>query len=1208
MSETPDLLNPDDPWYSQPRSLEEQREAVRAWNKGRREAEKQSGSAAGQQMALQDTVSGMSTFEKTGYFMEGINIAKRAYDRLELEANTAALNYFASGEEKFDAESALQQNKDKIHPSLWNRAASSDTSAEFEAVMKLSQDQEYARSVMSEAGQQGDLLPAVLASVVDADIALAFLSGGSYLGPKLASGVSRVALHRSPRLASIAYGAGAGLEVAAIGELGNRALGMGYEAQDLPTVLGAGLVFGTGIGAMTRMERFATLQTREKLAAQKLKRAGFTRVDPAPSPSAVQQAEVLAANRAPKVDAQGTPVPKTDAEGFNPGIVVDESAGAARVGATFSRKYSSATENISKNSELELEKLGYEFDGTPKKGETKYQRAIDATEDFLNTLPWLRTDMDVMMKSKSPTAVLMALNLMESASGRHRLGRMSAAVEKQVFESQLSNNIAVQPQALKGWLKANGMKNNRDTRARFNRAVADEMDNRYYGGTRGTDEHINLIADAIDHDFQTAAKLLTERGVAGAENLQWRSGWMPQRWSGENMQDMIALGVSYEQIERGLINAYKAAHPTWSAKALRATAKAVIQRMHTLADGVDTNIYRVLQQDGRAALGELYMRNGMTKAEWEQFADLLELGATERGKAKILKSRNEIDLRTQIPGTEFTVRDLLNNDLMRTNSQYARQAAGHAALAGAGIRSRADWDEMWKAIEDEVAVNNGKLTGLSTGKFTENDSEFKNYLWDAMTGGAVNRRVNGMLRRMVQTSNLSLLNQMGFTQAAETATLVAANGFEAFIDYLASKNIDFKNPAVRKAVAGQLQEIGSPIQGMHNLHRQDLHLDEFPKSQADLNRLRGRDRDIDLFVERHFSDGGTLDELLGQGGRLQGFLSGFYLVRHAQHMAHDQTFVHMLGRHISGKNKISANRLRDLGFTPEIMEKLRKDWQNVKYEGRVISDLGIDKWSPDSIQAVRNIMTRSRLQNVQEGLFGEGMFWMHKDVGAIMGNLRSFTLLALKKQTLRHARIADSRSVAMVTYGVPFAGLVSWARDTANGREDKYDPVRIMNRAWNYAGVTAPLPLVADPFMGIIGMDDWQFGMGAREYDGPFQVVPGVASFETMNKLGRIPASAWNLAFGDAKPSDVSQMQAIPLIGNAIGFNAMFNSVKQDIALERAERKKQERAEAKAAKAAEKQAEKQAEKKAQQPVKKQNEDKKTEKAETVNPLNTLEKL
>ena len=1054
------------------------------------------------------------------------------------------LSLFGEDDPNFDANEYFEKVRDKLDPRLWGRAVTARSQVEVDSMIEMAQDEELSRQILNNSGLSGSVASA-LGLIMDVDAALMFMSGGSYLGPKLA----KMGKIGGSRVRGALYGAGAATEAGVISEVGNRLLRPTYESAELPTVVLGSMAFGAGIGGLTKLDKLGNAHIERVVGDMELKRQESWMYD---TDGVIDDEGIV--NRAKLYD---TVEVRAKDDTFDPNAVDSSgSVGAAKLKYTQGLSFSKTTEEITDNSYEMLDKLGV----LHPKDRAKWDAKVTAVEDLKNRLPVFRTDFDTAFNSVSPTLQLFGLQALESASGRVRAVNQTAAIQKDQWQNLLTRNIAVSNDAFRGWSKHSGTELSRESRKNFDRLVREEMHNRYYDGKRGDNEYVNLYADAMDTDFKDALKIMKNSGVLGAENLEHASGWMPQRWSGTKIIDYIQSGkLVQEQVELGLANGYRKMYPEWSGNVHQSLARAVIRRARALEGGMDSNMFRILQQDGRDYLDKLLKDSGLAPEDVDKFIDKLTKDTENKGKAKILRSRNEIDPRTPIPGSDLRIMDLMEDNLQLVNSRYARQAAGLSALSKAtGINSRAAFDTMKAAVKDELQV-----LGETQGILKDDPDKFLETMWQHFSGSAIGE-ISDVARRMTAVSNLGLLNQMGLTQLAETGVIIAANGFESFIEVFPKYKEVLTKPGDYPQLMRDLESLGVPVRGEHNLIRPDLMLDEMPLRDA-THKIKTNDPQLGQEMSKFFSTGGGMDNLLARGTRLQGFLSGFYAVRHMQTWLFSRTFLQHMGKVASGKKTISEARIRDMGFTDKAMyDRVMNNFnKHVTYDAKgLVEDLHLEKWDTATIGDFSAVMHRALNQNIQKVLAGEGSVWHSSDLGHLMMNLRSFTMAGLNKQTIRHARIADGVSVASVAFGVPIAGLVYAARQFINNNDKNLTPEKIIKGAVGYSNLTAPIPMLSDPFAALLGLDSLQFGMyGARDFSGNYEFVPGIVSAEQLNRMGAIPSSVINIATGNAGTRDISAIQSIPILGNAYGFNAMFNGLKEDIRADRVmERRKQRNA------------------------------------------------
>ena len=205
------------------------------------------------------------------------------------------------------------------------------------------------------------------------------------------------------------------------------------------------------------------------------------------------------------------------------------------------------------------------------------------------------------------------------------------------------------------WLKATRSQKNEASRTAFWKEIQREMDARYFDGRGATQNpQIKAMADAWDEMHKHALDRVMrgrngEGAVRGSENLEHYPGWRPFRWRYENMAELRRAGVTEEQLIAGLSAGYKQQHKGWSDEAIRRVATSVIRRVSKQGEGFDTNLFRLLEQEGVEFMRDFFKNAGIKEKDIDALVDGLRGVKKEDTKVRILKSRNEIDPRTPIP-------------------------------------------------------------------------------------------------------------------------------------------------------------------------------------------------------------------------------------------------------------------------------------------------------------------------------------------------------------------------------------------------------------------------------------------------------------------------------------------------------------------------------------------------------------------------------
>ena len=771
--------------------------------------------------------------------------------------------------------------------------------------------------------------------------------------------------------------------------------------------------------------------------------------------------------------------------------------------------------------------------------------------EAVNKTPWA-SDFDTLYNSGSVIGQRMATQLFESPSGVGQMKNRTSAILQAQYQTEIMAPVAEKYSSqFARWMQEQQSKaptelawNDLNMRQRFDRSVMEELQSRYFDGgpSPRSSKAIQEMADAIDEASARAASILRGREgeipVHGAEALDATSGWYRQVWSGGNI--MKAIARAEEQgakngktlIKKALAQAYQQIHK-WDSEIADKVAGAVLNNAIARESGTNTNLFRTMTNDNGEYLRQVLKNDGLSDKYVDELMARIKVDKAERGKIKPLKQRNDVDLRTPIPGTDMTLMDLVEADINKTWTQYARTSAGAAATARNGVQAHEIASRWIPAIKDELQARG--LKQLPDGFYEALDTYF--------SGRAYSNGINPWLRRMLSTTNLAFLNSLGVTQMGELGAGIAAMKLDNFIHGM-PEELKYIFNGKLSPVHKDLKYIDSSIIGDFNIYRPELMQNEMRNgvTTSELSR--------------------NLDSLLAKGMRTQGFISGFYKVNQWMQRMSGNTLINRVQQMANGR-AMDELRMQSLGFTPKNTDRILKYFRDGTVEmkdGRVY-DLHVDKWNPADFQEFGAIINRASGQSVQKAFRGEDAWWMHKDLGAFLMHLKSFTFTAVHKQLIRNMRIADSESLMTYLFGLGTAAAAYTARQYLSGNQEKMDGERLIKGMLNYSNITAPIVSFTDPVFGVLGMNTLQVGNYGNAYSGNNSLLSMPPSFNAVNRIAGIPAAvARGVTPGlNMTKQDIYALQATPLLGNLYGMGYIANAMRDDIdRKKRADKAKQE--------------------------------------------------
>ena len=1037
-----------------------------------------------------------------------------------------------------------------------------------------------------------------LSGIIDVDAPITLFTGGLSAGAKL--GINATKIGRLMSGAAAGALTGVAVQGVAFGSNPNE------DWHSIPVAGLAGAAFGTFGGALSRgpvgpagvtmtpelaanaarikaLDEFGTTVSEgAPLSKRDIRQEPVTHTDPYGSQRAVEQeiadreaATAAEASGAPKVPGAPEPRPSPTAVPLDevledtlpedlPTLEGRSTVGARQMNTTgpgIASIRSTRSVDMIQNARTRNQQTGVSRDWNDNYSQLNQKqdgvaKAATRFHDFITATP-LVTDFGRFMRSGSVVAQMLVYDLLENASGIIRNNRSAAALMDQYQKDMLGNFLpyhdffdewAGRVKQASLWQKI--VQN--DIRDEFNTAVIRELQERNYGTSKGqrfVDPSISGAADAIDRAFAKEIEINQGRpgeGVTkGYETMQAKSGYFPQKWLGGKMQKLINSGKygAGDAGKKAIINAvaesYIALHPRLSKKDAQIWASAVVDRALHSNEGISMNLVGILKDnDGRKAIEDLMIRNGSSKHEVDRLIDKLTGTKEEAGRAGHTKNRMDADLRF-IASNGVALMDLVDTDINKIMAMRSRKAAGSAALARKGIYSRADIEAIKEAIlQEQIANGPTQLTGDITDDFLNRDRHltpqdiddlFSYFLGQPIAGG-----ISPVYSRMRKLTNLSLLNQLGLTQMAEFGPMIAAVGWKEFLNKAGKEIIDGLRNADSPLVA-ELKHMNIFVPE-EKMFRDDLTFEYEKLSGTTSEYMKG------------------FDNFLNKAQRLQGYTSGFYAVRKLQQRIAVTSMADKLAKVFSDKLKMSDDRLRDIGIDPAIEARIKPYFNNGTVEftgGGDLFKLNLDQWKSQDAEDFILALNRNSNQMVQKAMAGESNFIFHRDgLASLFWHLKSFPMLAMEKQTYRNARLADGQAMATFTYGLMTAAAAYTVKQTINGRTDNLDPVNVAKQAFGMSNMTGWLPMWTDPLAGMLGLDSWKlnnFGTYGTS------VITTPAALGVLDRMVQAPASATKILnpFSDLENSDIRNLQAIPIIGNAYGFTLMFNAMKDSIRLEK---------------------------------------------------------
>jgi len=1070
------------------------------------------------------------------WFADNPDDALRQHPFTKAAAAVLSLTGYRAGKRDYDKDAKYEELTTGIPFEYHDDIMENDSyDAALRAKARVTQELERGRRM---AAQDDGQLASLAGSLFDVDLPLSFMSGGAYGSVKIARTALRAsrAVRLGPgaamRVSGIAQGVNAGLQAGVVVGAADAYLRETTGWQDVANMALQSALLGGGIGTIVKGDVRASVQAAQKEFYDRIARDDVAFREH-PDVSNMQADDIsiympdgefalkdgVVGERIGDNDKQST----VGAQQVTPGI---GNTATPTAGVT------PTEQGIITAAETWRHDTGWA------------DRKADADEEWwskvatFGALNLTTNNFRRLYQSKSAVLNFMAGNVFESANGLGR-GRGTAATFMENYHNRMQTHLGtkVLREQLE-WAKRqnatwqnSGVGINQQGIRAFNREVMLELNDRRLGRSGASrDAEIRRAAD--QYELAGVAALEIGKGRAGETALDGfdaippSRGYTPYKWDGVAILRLEQQGITdRKEIVAALAQSYRQAGMA-AGKDADAVAKAVVHRAITKDADLDMSVMSMLTGDGKTFLRESMLMTGMREADVDQLLDRLTGAQHNRSKESFAKTRNDVDMNAVIrttDGSDLRIVDLMDQDMHGVWQRYTRQMAGSAALARVGITNRAKRREFIDAARAEQRALGEEPM----------DAELLEAMFSHFNAGPVHGYARGQTNEGIgvvalakRITNLSLLEKLGVTQIAETGVAIAQQGLANWMTRGPMAVLDKQLKAGNQAVLDDLAFVTGQI-GQEHWHF---------ATWLDLDDTTRADRAGWL---------GAVSKWTSAGSFVQGYTSAFNQVRSFQQRttvlgAVDKVLRELKSAMDTGADLSESLRARfgDMGFLPDDLTALEALINNGTVEfttrGRstFVNKLNMDKWSPDLAETFGSAIVRNMNQIVQKSMAGEQDAWMHTHAGSILMHLKTFPLQAIQKQAVRNARFMDKQALATVLYGLATAAVASKIRDALDGREST--PLETAKSAFNYSNMTGFIPMIYDPVMTLLGMDEARISQYGPYHDWTPPTV------NMLNATMRIPGAVANTLTGEADWYDNQAIKAIPFAGTYV-LSRMFD-------------------------------------------------------------------
>jgi hypothetical protein len=621
-------------------------------------------------------------------------------------------------------------------------------------------------------------------------------------------------------------------------------------------------------------------------------------------------------------------------------------------------------------------------------------------------------------------------------------------------------------------------------------------------------------------------------GVKGAQNVPANDLYVNRMWDFARIREM-ELAHGQDALVDLIANAIKV--PKYAGD--RAKARRFLETIKKLEFSAGLQSVHLQGRDMHTLRSEL-ARHNLAPDEIDDLVDLLfdarSASGGDAGQTGNLRFRFDLDesMSLRTAAGELRLDNLFENDARVLIDTYLNSMAGHIGLARAGITSKADWDEAIKEIQDAAAKRGGVDGSRLKKELGYLDDMYANITGRPMSTADFSNSARTMQALRGYTRSV-MLGQLGLTAAFEMNRAVAIMGFKAVWQSLPSFRGFFV--ALRQ---GYIPEPG--------LAEDVLHMTGFGNEMAS------------SYARAHELESGYV------GGALTRVERGANAVSHVSDVLSGNASFTSITRQMSamaairnafdfavGKKTLTpALRERWVGQGVDDMDidSMLYDLKRFSTERNgVLQSIRYEDWSQQasgSYQRFQLLLSRQVRDAIQDHDIGETMPFVHTTVGKILGELRTFMLVAHAKNFLKNLEYRDATALQM--YLIAFVSeSMAYATQAAINYPEELDerlsPERIASSAMARMSINGLAPLLAESAFNMLSGGNSLFQPGATA-NTDSRVLWKTPSYMVATRLWNTPALLSGMAGADTTTSrefeegwralPMSRLYGMPALGS----------------------------------------------------------------------------
>jgi len=684
-----------------------------------------------------------------------------------------------------------------------------------------------------------------------------------------------------------------------------------------------------------------------------------------------------------------------------------------------------------------------------------------------------------------------------------------------------------------------GSQLDRELREEFHKKVFMEAK---YPGTYN-DPGVKHAAAGVRDQFHTAGKIRKDAGEAGFENLDLDKNYAP------TIVDDHAIFMALRQhgedkVREVLSRAYQNGRYKLRPEGADAVADAYIARARKNKTSLAESYRQTTGKDIDELRGHLE-EAGVPRDVIEEF-----LESTAKDEAvKHMSDRARIsfspNVKVEVNG--LSAIDLFDTNLPKLLESYTIDAAGGAAMAKLGFRTRAEFNEVLEATHQH-ALNQGmnpKEVEVQIGMIKEGV--------DMLYGRSINKYAHtGWSRNLSRLRDITAmlrLQAVGLSAIPELSRALTDRGLI---------NVAREVPAAATIIKGsRAQREGGKFSGaMKDPELREL--DEVMQYAGEDHVIYPNTMRSEEIEEAGFKQGfgGKLDMWLAQGRRVQELTSFFRMFQGGGEKIAARSLNRNIRRWIfEGEDlRLREQEMKDAGWSDGFLDDLKawsKDNPNIdEYDGKSITTFDFDRMPEEMRERYTIGVHRLVARSMQRSFVGETPTFMHRLLGMTLYQFRTFSITSLDKQLIHDIKHDRAAGALILAWSAGLGMMTHSVAGALNMNENAFDTQNLLFGTWNRMGQVSALGIAADGLATIGALPDDLMAApnryGFRSYG--FNSVPSLGLAEDAVRTVRKTSDFLFDPDSNYGSEDViNQWQKVIPFGKAVGINQAFNAIEDEL-------------------------------------------------------------